>query len=73
LTAVGGSQYHTIVADNRPRFVICKIDAKQPRCRARLHTPVLSAISCTDNFSFEEANSRAVIFIGEMYGIEPVS
>jgi len=49
------------------------MDAKQSGCRARLHTPVLSAIGCAHNSSFEEANSRAVIFIAEMYGIEPVS
>src|SRR6266850_129112 len=49
------------------------MDVEQPGCPARLHTPVLSAISCADNFSFEEANSRAVIFIAEMDGIEPVS
>jgi hypothetical protein len=33
----------------------------------------LSAIACADNFSFEKPNSRAVIFIGKMYGIKPVS
>jgi len=33
----------------------------------------LSPIGCVDNFSFEETNSGTVVFIGEMYGIKPVS
>src|SRR3954447_15633734 len=49
------------------------MNAQQPGSLGRLDCPVLSPIGCADNFSFEKANSRAMIFIGEMYRIEPVS
>ena len=33
----------------------------------------MSTIGCAENFSFEEPDSCAVIFIAEVYSIEPVS
>src|SRR5204863_182660 len=39
---------------------------------ACLSSPILSTIGCAENFSFEESDSCAVIFIAEVYSIEPV-
>src|SRR5207247_9019272 len=45
---------------------------QQACCLACLSSPILSTIGCGENFSFEESDSCAVIFIAEVYSIEPV-
>ena len=73
MSTIGRSKNHTVVANGGANVGIGKINSEEACCLAGMSNPVFSAIGCGKNFSLEKADSRAVIFVAEVYGIKPVS
>ena len=73
MAAVGRSENHAVVANDRADIGIDKINAEEACCLAGLRSPRLPAICRSNNCSAEEAHGGAVIFVAEIHGIKPIS
>ena len=66
MAAVGRSENHAVVANDRANIGIDKINAEEACCLAGLRSPRLPAICRSDNCSAEEAHGGAVIFVDSL-------
>jgi hypothetical protein len=73
LSAVGRPEYHTVVANDGPDISIGKINSEKACCLAGFRGPRLPAVCRSNDCSIEKADSCAVIFVAEVYGIKPVT